>query len=364
MFEDLIGAYGGRLVVAVLGVGAALLCLIGILWIVRGRRGPSPFVRGGRNRNPRLQVLDAAAVDTRRRLVLVRRDDVEHLIMIGGPTDIVIESRISPSPQTKGADSQPHDTPHTLASGGPAPLAAPAKSIPAPAQAPVTRPTATAESAAIPQPRTEPQREQVKEPPARDIRAAQPAADVAPVNAAPSSVAMSTPIVAAPAGPVIPEIATPAQAPIANGPAAATVVPIQRTPEIIVTPSAPALDDAAKLLDSARDRVFAERPAHAQAQTQAQASAPAARPAPPVGQHPTALGSDFERILEEEMATNLAARDAALIGRGSRPLPHPAPAGAPTVGPTVPVPGASRQDPPLQAEVARIFGEMSASRDK
>ncbi|WJH42383.1 hypothetical protein N7E02_26360 [Aliirhizobium terrae] len=42
MFEDLIGAYGGRLVVAVLGVGAALLCLIGILWIVRGRRGPRP----------------------------------------------------------------------------------------------------------------------------------------------------------------------------------------------------------------------------------------------------------------------------------------------------------------------------------
>ncbi len=75
--------------------GSALPCLllIGILWILRNR-APSPFVRGGKNRQPRLQVLDAAAVDTRRRLVLVRRDDVEHLIMIGGPTDIVIESRI------------------------------------------------------------------------------------------------------------------------------------------------------------------------------------------------------------------------------------------------------------------------------
>ncbi|WP_415212049.1 flagellar biosynthetic protein FliO, partial [Shinella sp.] len=70
-----------------------LLCLALVLWIIRGRPS-SPFIRGGRNRTPRLAVLDAAAIDTRRRLVLVRRDDVEHLVMIGGPTDIVIESRI------------------------------------------------------------------------------------------------------------------------------------------------------------------------------------------------------------------------------------------------------------------------------
>jgi flagellar protein FliO/FliZ len=39
-------------------------------------------------------VIDAAAVDGRRRLVLVRRDNVEHLLMIGGPTDIVVEPNI------------------------------------------------------------------------------------------------------------------------------------------------------------------------------------------------------------------------------------------------------------------------------
>jgi hypothetical protein len=93
MWDDIAGAYGGRFFLAAGGVGLALLVLIGILWIVRNR-APSPFVRGGRNRQPRLQVLDAAAVDARRRLVLVRRDGVEHLIMIGGPTDIVIESCI------------------------------------------------------------------------------------------------------------------------------------------------------------------------------------------------------------------------------------------------------------------------------
>ena len=43
---------------------------------------------------PRLAVIDAAAVDGRRRLVLVRRDNIEHLLMIGGPSDIVVEPNI------------------------------------------------------------------------------------------------------------------------------------------------------------------------------------------------------------------------------------------------------------------------------
>jgi hypothetical protein len=352
MFEDLIGAYGGRLVVAVLGVGAAFLCLIGILWIARGRRGPSPFVRGGRNRNPRLQVLDAAAVDTRRRLVLVRRDDVEHLIMIGGPTDIVVESRISHSAPLKGADTRQQDATQSAVSD--VAVAAPAKSIAAP---PLRPATPAAETAPLPQPRHEPVREIVREPSARDLRTAQPVSNAA-ASASPSAVSVSAPVAAARMEPVVAELAVPARVPVANEALAAAVVPIQQPPEVVATPPAPVLDDAAKLLDSARDRVFAERP------NQTQAPAPAVRPAPPVGRHPTALGSDFEKILEEEMASNLAARDAALAGRGSRPIAQNGAANIPTAGPAVPVPGASRQDPPLQAEVARIFGEMSASRDK
>lgn len=53
-------------------------------------------ISGGvlRGRQPRLAVVDYASVDGRRRLVLVRRDNVEHLVMIGGPTDIVVEANI------------------------------------------------------------------------------------------------------------------------------------------------------------------------------------------------------------------------------------------------------------------------------
>jgi hypothetical protein len=44
---------------------------------------------------PRLAVMEHAHVDRTRRLVLIRRDDVEHLIMTGGPVDVVIETGIA-----------------------------------------------------------------------------------------------------------------------------------------------------------------------------------------------------------------------------------------------------------------------------
>jgi hypothetical protein len=41
-----------------------------------------------------LAVIDAAKVDGRRHLILIRRDNVEHLLLIGGPTDIVVEPNV------------------------------------------------------------------------------------------------------------------------------------------------------------------------------------------------------------------------------------------------------------------------------
>ena len=48
---------------------------------------------------PRLAVLEQASVDSKRKLVLIRRDDVEHLIMTGGPVDVVIETGIASLPR-------------------------------------------------------------------------------------------------------------------------------------------------------------------------------------------------------------------------------------------------------------------------
>jgi flagellar protein FliO/FliZ len=73
----------------------AVLALIGVAaWLVRRFAGNRLGANPNRGRMPRLAVIDAAAVDNRRRLVLVRRDNIEHLLMIGGPTDIVVEANI------------------------------------------------------------------------------------------------------------------------------------------------------------------------------------------------------------------------------------------------------------------------------
>lgn len=50
--------------------------------------------RNGRARLPRLGTVDAFDLDRQRQLVIIRRDNVEHLLMIGGPNDVVIESDI------------------------------------------------------------------------------------------------------------------------------------------------------------------------------------------------------------------------------------------------------------------------------
>ncbi|VIO76914.1 hypothetical protein CI1B_67930 [Bradyrhizobium ivorense] len=78
----------------VLAFVAVLALIILAAWLVR-RFGSSRLgASTNRGRMPRLAVIDAAAVDGRRRLVLVRRDNIEHLLMIGGPTDIVVEPNI------------------------------------------------------------------------------------------------------------------------------------------------------------------------------------------------------------------------------------------------------------------------------
>jgi hypothetical protein len=343
MFEGLLGAYGGRLVIAVLGVGLALLCLIGILWIVRGRRGPSPFVRGGRNRQPRLQVLDAAAVDTRRRLVLVRRDDVEHLIMIGGPTDIVVESRIAPSGRPQ-PDGQVAESPLTAPAAFETPVARPVASPPKPI-------------AQQPTPRAEPVRQVPTDPRAVEHALRQTAGQGTALPASQSHASAAVPLAAAPAAlrpqPVAPEASSHVQATAAIPPARPA-----SSSQNVSTPAAqaPDLSDAVHLLDTARDRVFADKTATEPAKVAALPTAASQRPAAPTGEHSKALGSDFEKILEEEMANNIAAREDALAARGNR---IPTAAGANTQ-----LPGATKSEPTLQTEVARIFGEMSASRDR
>ena len=116
--DGLFGAEGSLIVRFVVAF-VIVLALIGLtFWLIRRFGTARVGTAAQRGRQPRLAVIDAAPIDGRRRLVLVRRDNVEHLLMIGGPTDVVVEQNIVravpvnaprdvPVPRQPGAEGRP-----------------------------------------------------------------------------------------------------------------------------------------------------------------------------------------------------------------------------------------------------------------
>ena len=166
MFDSLFGLpLAARFFIAFVVV----LALIGVTaWVVR-RFGAARLGGGSaRGRQPRLAVIDAASVDGRRRLVLIRRDNIEHLLMIGGPSDLVIEPNIvrAGAPREAGrTDTPPRDSSRATAAvengwplqplSEPAPAASGAPTAPMATTAPGTR--AAFRAAAAEEPWTAPE---------------------------------------------------------------------------------------------------------------------------------------------------------------------------------------------------------------
>ena len=98
-----------RVFTFVLALVVVLLLIALAAWLLR-RFSVMHLTRPARQRQPRLALMDSAPIDSRRRLVLVRRDNIEHLILVGGPTDVVVEQNIvrgvplsaRPTPQMPG----------------------------------------------------------------------------------------------------------------------------------------------------------------------------------------------------------------------------------------------------------------------
>jgi flagellar protein FliO/FliZ len=75
----------------ILSLVAVLGLIFGVLWVVRQRL---PGVMSLRNKaaGRRLGIVESLTLDVKHRLVLVRRDDREHLLILGGGQPVVVES--------------------------------------------------------------------------------------------------------------------------------------------------------------------------------------------------------------------------------------------------------------------------------
>jgi flagellar protein FliO/FliZ len=81
------------LAAAAIALLAAVALIAFVFRFLFGHRLKLP--KNGRTRPARLGIVDAFDLDRKRQLVIVRRDNVEHLVMIGGPNDLVIEAQIA-----------------------------------------------------------------------------------------------------------------------------------------------------------------------------------------------------------------------------------------------------------------------------
>lgn len=77
-----------------------VLALLFALSAILKRAAESPRLRKWRA-GRRLEIVEAIGLDPRRRLVLVRRDNVEHLLLTGGGTDVVVESGVAAAGRTE-----------------------------------------------------------------------------------------------------------------------------------------------------------------------------------------------------------------------------------------------------------------------
>jgi hypothetical protein len=126
----------------VLALGIVLILIVLGLWALKLVFRASSTV--GRSGKRRLAVIDTLPVDGKRQLVIIRRDNVEHLILTGGPQDVVVETGFIAEIQPAAPRPVPTVRRPTPAAAPPAPLVP----GPGPQRAPAPVRAAAAESVA------------------------------------------------------------------------------------------------------------------------------------------------------------------------------------------------------------------------
>ena len=78
-----------------------LIALLGYALKYLNLRGITRYSKTGQDR--RIEIIENVALDIRRRLVIVRCDDKEHLLLLGFNQDIVVEANLKARPSSLDA---------------------------------------------------------------------------------------------------------------------------------------------------------------------------------------------------------------------------------------------------------------------
>ena len=89
---SLFGGSNNSVLTAIFALAVVIIAILLVLWLLKFLFNATGNVARGRHR--RLSVVDSLALDPKRQLLIVRRDNVEHLILVGGANDLLVEADI------------------------------------------------------------------------------------------------------------------------------------------------------------------------------------------------------------------------------------------------------------------------------
>lgn len=95
---------------AFLGLAIVLGLILGLSWLLK-RMGFGDGLKGPLGRRRRLATVEAVMLDGRHKAILLRRDDVEHLVLVGPNTSQLIERGISAPPPSSAPPPASTDAP-------------------------------------------------------------------------------------------------------------------------------------------------------------------------------------------------------------------------------------------------------------
>jgi len=92
----------GTYIQAVLALAVVVGLIMGMARLLR-RYGLGDGTKTPLGRKKRIATIESSSIDARHKLVLIRRDETEHLVLIGPTTSVVVEDNITPPPAPSGA---------------------------------------------------------------------------------------------------------------------------------------------------------------------------------------------------------------------------------------------------------------------